>query len=106
MVMSLALYLRNRRFDPGLLQSVGWDYKPRSRLQMTLVVGGTLNPNQPTNTLCVNSLFVCKRDRLDNFLTNDVNISNKFNFSNVNGAMNHSGSLIHFASVPLWCIAP
>ena len=38
-----------RRFDPGLLQSVGWDYKPRSRLHTTLAVGGTLNPNQPTN---------------------------------------------------------
>ena len=36
----------NRRFDPWLLQSVGWDYKPRSRLHMTLAVGGTLNPNQ------------------------------------------------------------
>ena len=34
-------------FDPGLLQSVGWDYKPRSRLRMTLAVGGTLNSNQP-----------------------------------------------------------
>ena len=34
--------------NPGLLQSVGWDYKPRSRLHMTLAVGGTLNPNQPT----------------------------------------------------------
>ena len=30
--------------------SVGWDYKPRSRLHMTLAVGGTLNPNQPTPT--------------------------------------------------------
>ena len=29
-VMSLALYTRGRRFDPGLLQSVGWDYKPRA----------------------------------------------------------------------------
>ena len=36
----------NRRFDPWLLQSVGWDYKPRSRLHMTLAVGGTLNHNQ------------------------------------------------------------
>ena len=35
-------------FVPGHLQSVGWDYKPRSRLHMTLAVGGTLNPNQPT----------------------------------------------------------
>ena len=50
-VMSLALYTRGRRFDPGLLQSVGWDYKPSSRLHMTLAVGGTLNPNQPTNQL-------------------------------------------------------
>ena len=43
-VMSLAMYTRGRRFDPGLLQSVGWDYKPMSRLHMTLVVGGTLKP--------------------------------------------------------------
>ena len=26
----------------------GWVYKPRSRLHMTLAVGGTLNPYQPT----------------------------------------------------------
>ena len=32
-----------------VLQSVGWDYKPRSRLHMTLAVGETLNPNQPTS---------------------------------------------------------
>ena len=36
---------------PGFFQSVGWDYKPRSRLHMTLAVGGTLNPNQPTPSL-------------------------------------------------------
>ena len=39
---------RGRRFDPGLLQSVGWDYKPRPHLHMTLAVGLMLNPNQPT----------------------------------------------------------
>ena len=45
--------------------------------------------------LCVNSLFVCKCGRLDNFSTRDrekmnVNtcISNEFNFSDVHGAMN------------------
>ena len=32
-----------------VLQSVGWVYKPRSRLHMTLTVGETLNPNQPTS---------------------------------------------------------
>ena len=52
-VMSLALKTRGRRFDPGLVQSVGWDYKPRSHLHMTLAVGGTLNPNQPTNHSCL-----------------------------------------------------
>ena len=42
-----------RRFDPGLLQPVGWDYKPKSRLHMTLAVGGTLNTNQPTfSSIC------------------------------------------------------
>ena len=40
-----------RLVNQGLqvLQSVGWDYKPRSRLHMTLAVGKTLNPNQPTS---------------------------------------------------------
>ena len=44
--MSLALQTRGCRFDPGLLQSVGQYYKPKSRLHMTLAVGGTVNPNQ------------------------------------------------------------
>ena len=35
----------------GLLQSVGWDYKPRSRHHMALAVGGTLNHNQPNMSL-------------------------------------------------------
>ena len=44
------------------------------------------------HTLCVNSLFAFKCDRLDNFSTSDkremnVNISNEFNFSDVHGAM-------------------
>ena len=41
----IRLVNQGRRFDPGLLQSVGWDYKPRSRLHMTLAVGRKLNPN-------------------------------------------------------------
>ena len=50
------------------------------------------------HTLCVNSLFAYKCDRLDNFSTSDrekmnTNIRNEFNFSDVHGAMNNSGSL-------------
>ena len=48
-------------------------------------------------TLCVNYLFACKYDRLDDFSTSDRemnrNIRNEFNFSAVHGAMNGSGSL-------------
>ena len=61
---------RGRRFDPRLLQSVGWDYKPKSHLHMTRAVGGTLNPNQPTNKIvfdhlkfsfkAVNAVLMCK----------------------------------------------
>ena len=29
---------------PGLLQSFGWDFKPRSRLRITLAVGGDVKP--------------------------------------------------------------
>ena len=36
-----ALKTRGPEFDPGLLQSFGWHFKPRSRLRMTLAVGGT-----------------------------------------------------------------
>ena len=43
------------------------------------------------HTLCVNSLFVCKCDRLDNFSTSDREKDN--GFSDVHGAMNHRGSL-------------
>ena len=43
----------------GLLQSVGWDYKPRSRLHMTLAVGGTLNPNE-TNKQNISSYSKCQ----------------------------------------------
>ena len=49
-----------RRFDPGLLQSVGWDYKPRSCLHMTLAVGGMLNPNQSINQSINQSRSVLK----------------------------------------------
>ena len=38
----LILQSWGRWFDPPLLQSFGWDFKPRSRLS-DLVVGGTLN---------------------------------------------------------------
>ena len=34
------------RFDPQCLQSVGWDFKPWPRLNMTLAVGGMLNKNE------------------------------------------------------------
>ena len=34
---------------PGVSSPSDWDYKPRSRLYMTLAVGGTLNPNQSIN---------------------------------------------------------
>ena len=34
---------------PGFSSPSDWDYKPRSRLHMTLAVGGTLNPNQSIN---------------------------------------------------------
>ena len=43
-------------------------------------------------TLCVNSLFACKCDRLDKFATSDREKSNEFIFSDVHGAMNDSGS--------------
>ena len=35
---------RGRRFDLRLLESLKSDCKPRSRLHMTLAIGGTLNP--------------------------------------------------------------
>ena len=38
----LTLQSKGRWFDPPLIQSFGWDYKPRSRLH-DLVVSGTLN---------------------------------------------------------------
>ena len=40
-----------------VLQSVGWKNKPRSLLHMTLAVGETLNPNQPTNLTTVCTYF-------------------------------------------------
>ena len=50
------------------------------------------------HTMCVNSLFACICDRLDNFSTSqremNANIGNEFNFSEVHGAMNHFGSLV------------
>ena len=45
------------------------------------------------HTLCVDFLFAGKCDRLGDFSTMNVNISNEFNFSVVHGAMNRSGSL-------------
>ena len=42
-----------------VLQSIGWDYKPRSHLHRTLAVGETLKP-QSTNlsTVCTHTFFL------------------------------------------------
>ena len=39
--------INGRRFDPPLLQSFGWDFKPKSRLH-DLVVSGALTKNTTT----------------------------------------------------------
>ena len=64
---SVVLWLCHSPCKPGVAGSIpGFsspsDYKPRSRLQMTLAVGGTLNPNQSiiysrTSHCLINSLL-------------------------------------------------
>ena len=49
----LALQTKGRRLDSQLHQSVGRDFKPWPRLNMTLAVGGTLNTNATTTITCI-----------------------------------------------------
>ena len=58
-VRVLALQFKGIWFDPQLLQSFGWDYKPRSRLH-DLVISGLLNPkhHRSHDILLINILFL------------------------------------------------